>query len=637
MALLTRASVLKARRQFWQTVAVCAAAILLVHLVPKGYCPGDPWRLFYTVVFFAAALVLCRQMLGPRRGYLQQLYAWRYDDAPKPILQAAQDYLYSLDQVITPLAYLVAAFTAATAFAALSCWFPRLSGLSLPFTLTWWFSIIGICLYPLAGGFLLNELAQRYRLLHEQVADGRSYQVRQLATSADIEHDASSLEVRDGQAFRAGGLVWQWKDLTSNCVVFGMTGTGKTICVLNALLEGVLAAADRDRQRPSGLILDPKGDFCGKIRSLCQRYGRGSDLLVIDPHARTETICWNPFDTDDDELELSGRFAAVLESLGMDSGDNSFWIDSARRFLRHAIALVRLTNPASVPPCFADILALAGSNRAVAARTDRLDVTQPQCETCLAFFQEWLEMAPNQRSGIQSHVINMIDPFLLEPYATVFSGRSTVRMADVVREGKILYVHMPLADKEEMARIVGTFIKLEYNREILKSLNKQRPSFFLCDEFQQFFTGDSRRSDADFFERSRQSNHANIIATQNIPGLLRKSSRRESVTNLLGNCATKVFLRNADDETNEFASKLFGEDIMAMGGATGASGSRGIGARVMSSSDQFVRRVSPDTFKDLAVPSREAKCDYCETLAFLGSRSDETRNSRKLKWRIHKI
>ena len=41
--------------------------------------------------------------------------------------------------------------------------------------------------------------------------------------------------------------------------------------------------------------------------------------------------------------------------------------------------------------------------------------------------------------------------------------------------------------------------------------------------------------DADFFERSRQSNHANIIATQNYPALLKQAADKEStVKNLLG-------------------------------------------------------------------------------------------------------
>jgi hypothetical protein len=101
-----------------------------------------------------------------------------------------------------------------------------------------------------------------------------------------------------------------------------------------------------------------------------------------------------------------------------------------------------------------------------------------------------------------------------------------------------------------MAQTVGTLLKVEYGRLVLIRGNKPRPSFFFCDEFRVFFTTDSETNDADFFERSRGSNHANIIATQNFPAMLKGGAEGHSVDNLLGNCATKIFLRNTDPQTN---------------------------------------------------------------------------------------
>src|SRR5690606_27096712 len=122
------------------------------------------------------------------------------------------------------------------------------------------------------------------------------------------------------------------------------------------------------------------------------------------------------------------------------------------------------TNPNGDPPNFRQIHSLVTSFSFIADRTDQLDPTDSSNENCLAFFEEWVTMAHDQRSGIQSHVANMLDPFLMEPYASVFSGHSTLRIADVLTSGKILYVHMPLAEKEVMARTAGIFIKLEYFR-----------------------------------------------------------------------------------------------------------------------------------------------------------------------------
>lgn len=638
MSSLSRGQALASRRRFFLCLGICLAIIVAAHLAPKSRRFADPARLFWTMSFFSATGLLGLQLLGPRRRAAESHYQWRYADAPTPVETAWRKYLYAQDQLISTAVWLGLALLISVALMILARWFPWLRGFAMLYNGLWWVAIVSLALYPLLGGYLFSESFQRYRALRELTETCTSFRPRSLSARDDAAQEAAPLRIEADGCFRAGGIRWGWNDFRYNCIVFGMPGSGKTSCVLNALLEGMIAAQDQARETPAGLILDPKGDFRDKIQILCGKYGRQRDLVVIDPHDPARSARWNPLDCDDDELELAGRFTAVLESLGMDAGENTFWIDAARRFIRHSIALLRFTNPPGQPPNFCDLQALVSRFDEIASRTDRLDVTNPAVEPCLAFFREWIEMAPNQRSGIQSHVANMLDPFLMEPYASMFSGRSTQRIADMVRQGSILYVHMPIADKQVMARTIGSFIKLEYYREVLKSLNKRRPTFFLCDEFQQFFTTGNQSGDADFFERSRQSNHANLIATQNLPGLCRQSSRREPVSNLLGNCATKILLRNADEETNEYASKLFGEEIMALGGAAGAQhGGRGIAGRMISQNDQFVRRVSPDVFKDLATPDQQASVACCESLAFLGSRAEGTRDVRKLRWPLHLI
>ena len=95
------------------------------------------------------------------------------------------------------------------------------------------------------------------------------------------------------------------------------------------------------------------------------------------------------------------------------------------------------------------------------------------------------------------------------PMTRSLRGGSTERIGDMIDAGRILYVYMPIADREVMARVVSTFDqKLEYypnTRDPPKRPDKKRPSFFLCDEFQAFFTRRAGPCDADAFERTRQS------------------------------------------------------------------------------------------------------------------------------------
>ncbi len=636
----TTATVQQIRNRFMQIPVVCGAAIVCIHLIPKD--PGDhEIRLVLTVVYFAAWLGLLYACTGPREEYMRQWYAWRYEDAGPTVEQIWRLYLSSLARCVRVLAMLAMVWVVCTALRVLMMW-PEFSGLAdmaTPVYWAWWASLIGLGLLPIFGGNLFSEVFQRARILDETIETSQfKPRTAQDLQKVDQALDAPPVLALEDYRFQAGGFNWSWEDFYKNGIIFGQSGTGKTVCVLNALLDGLLSSTASTAEPPSGLILDPKGDYLKKIGLVCRKYGRERDLLVLNPYDLNRSIYWNPFDSDDDELEIAARFAAVLESTGMEKGGDSFWIDSARKFIRYAIKLLRLSNP-DTPPDFRQINRLSVDMKAISKCFDNMDDEDCEWDGPLLYFNnEWMELPPETRNSIMANLTNMIDPFLMEPYVTLFSGKSTKRVSEMIEEGKILYVFMPIADRERMARVVCTFLKLEYYREVLKRPNKPRSSFFLCDEFQAFFTQAPGKGDSDFFERSRQSNHANIIATQNYPALLKAANDRESVVkNLVGNCGVKMFLRNTDESTNKFAAELFGQTLVTMiGSGLGAAAGKGFGGSSSTSTNrQFDYMVRMEEFINLAVPARADGIDYTETIVHLASRAHVSKE--RLKWKVHPL
>lgn len=639
------------RNEFVKVPLVCGGIMFAIHLLPKGdrtaaSAYGNVFLLGLTALYFAAVLVLLHWLTLPRQRFTKAWYAWRLQDGGPPIQRAAESFQYALSGALHPLVWLLMAFVACCALGVAQSWtllrpLHALAGLA---EWGWTLSFAGLLLYPFVGGARLVEAHQRWRALREQMALDE-VEPRSLS---DLDHGQPAairpaVERMADYAFRAGSTEWSWADLYASCVVFGQPGSGKTVCVLNALLEGMLMSTLGVAEAPAGLLLDPKGDFHDKVRGLADAHGRGADLVVLDPVDARHSIRWNPLDSDDDELELATRFATVLESTGMKPGQESYWVDSARKFLRHAIALLRVTNPPGEPPCFAQVHALATSFAAISARTVLLADESSAADQALAFFaDEWANLAEDTRSSVQSYLTNMLDPFLMEPYRSVFSGRSTVRIGQLLDRGGLLYVHMPVADKEAMARVVCTFVKLEFQREVLRRPGKSRRSFFFCDEFQSFFTIQQGKGDADFFERSRQSKHANVIATQNLPALFKVSPQdKNPVLNLLGNCAVKIFLRNTDDETNQFASKLFGQKIVSLGSSNFGGGGGGLlgGLRPQAGgyngNAQYDACVRPEEFTRLAIPSQSAGVGHADTIVHLASRAEVER--RRLRWSVHPL
>ena len=640
------------RAEFLKVPLVCGGAMLAIHIVPKGDASvastyGNVFLLGLTVVYFAAALMLLHWLTEPRQRFMKAWYAWSLQDGGPPIQRAAEAFQYALSNALHPLVWLSMAFVASCALGVFQGWtllkpLHALAGLA---DWGWTLSFAALLSYPFLGGARLIEAHQRWRALREQIAldEVKPRSLTELEHGGPAQPRAAVERIGD-YTFRAGQTEWTWADLYASCVVFGQPGSGKTVCVLNALLDGLLLSTRGVAEPPAALLLDPKGDFHGKVRALVEAHGRGKDLVVLDPSDARHSIRWNPLDSDDDELELAARFAAVLESTGMKPGQETYWVDSAKKFLRHAIALLRATNPPEEPPSFVQVHALATSFEAIAARTAMLDDADGVADQALAFFaDEWTNLAQDTRSSVQSYLTNMLDPFLMEPYRRVFSGRSTVRIAALLDRGGLLYVHMPIADREAMARVVCTFVKLEFQREVLRRPNKSRRSFFFCDEFQSFFTIQQGKGDADFFERSRQSRHANIIATQNLPALLKVSPQdKNPVLNLLGNCAVKIFLRNTDDETNQFASKLFGQKIVTFGAANfGGGGGGGLlgglrpAAGGYGGNAQYDACVRPEEFTRLAIPSETAGIGHADTIVHLASRAEIERH--KLRWLVHPL
>ena len=460
--------------------------------------------------------------------------------------------------------------------------------------------------------------------------------------------------------FRAGGFDWTLDDFWKNCAVFGQPGSGKTVALLNTFLEGMLATSKKSKLPASGAILDPKGEFRGPIQTLARRYKRERDLVIFNPaswaeHGRTaRSIAYNPLDCADDGLEIAARIVAAGRLAGGIVSNDTFFIDSARTFLRHSVEFIRAGKP-NDPPSFLDLRRLATDptgdeaddsfylelSRAILSRHADAASTPTAVIDAISYFEgEWRRMPDRQRGGVIGSITQIIDEFSVEPFRSMMSGRSTITIANIIDSGKILYVDLPIAERPRMAMLVNGLIKLEFQREILRRVGKERPSFFFCDEFPVVWSSSGNGGgDADFFALSRASRHANIIAAQNISAFYKKADNKDEARNFLGNTATKLFLRNTETETNDWASRLFGERSEITIGAHESASFDDSARRNLTNfgrSLSMARNVPPEAFSELAIPLRGCRDQqYAECIAHLASRA--TTQKLDLVWRVNPL
>jgi hypothetical protein len=126
------------------------------------------------------------------------------------------------------------------------------------------------------------------------------------------------------------------RGLFTGIAIFGAVGTGKTTGCIYPFTEQLLAYKARDRaQRIGGLVLEVKGDFCHKVRSILSRHGREEDYVEISLDSEYR---YNPLHNELDAYALAYSIASLLNNL-FGRGKEPFWQQAYTNLVKFIILL----------------------------------------------------------------------------------------------------------------------------------------------------------------------------------------------------------------------------------------------------------------------------------------------------------
>jgi len=126
------------------------------------------------------------------------------------------------------------------------------------------------------------------------------------------------------------------RGLFTGVAVFGAIGSGKTSCCMLPFAEQILAYQARDKEkRPSGLVLEVKGDFCHKVRKLLQKHNRAEDYVEVSLQGDYR---YNPMHNDQDAYALAFGIASLLNNL-FGRGKEPFWQQAYTNLVKFIILL----------------------------------------------------------------------------------------------------------------------------------------------------------------------------------------------------------------------------------------------------------------------------------------------------------
>ncbi len=179
------------------------------------------------------------------------------------------------------------------------------------------------------------------------------------------------------------------------------------------------------------------------------------------------------------------------------------------------------------------------------------------------FMEAFKNLSEKTRSIIDFSFSGFLFRLLREPVYSLFCRyRSSFTPEDSLH-GKIILLNLPVKVYHKIGRDCQIMFKYIWQRCMEKRDVKEngRPVFIWADEAQNFL----HEHDADFQATARSSRIATVYISQNLPNYYASMGGEKSsykVKSFLGTLNTKIFHANADIDTNEYASKLIGEDYL---------------------------------------------------------------------------
>jgi hypothetical protein len=361
---------------------------------------------------------------------------------------------------------------------------------------------------------------------------------RELAAPLSIKRSDAKLDVVVG-VNEFGGEVQEigttLKQRQKHTYILGKTGTGKTTLLKSSIYQ--------DMVNGKGLaVFDPHGDMFHELLQIVPEHRR-KDVVVFDPSDREHPVGLNILDPgiefadEDDKHEwITSAVLSVFAKLA----DESQWGPRMEHILRNT-TLTALQTPKP---------SLYTLQRLLTDKKYQKEVAKTLKDPALKQFwdKEFKLMGTMQMSNATAPLTHRLGHFITAKMSRhiLLQEKSTVRIADVMNEGKILLVNLSKGDIGEdqsffFGTILTSFIWMAAYQRTKIPEKKRRDFFVYVDEFQNFATPQF----GDITSEGRKFHVSLIVSHQNIAQI----EDKDLVKIVAGNAHTMICLKaNPEDE-----------------------------------------------------------------------------------------
>lgn len=419
-----------------------------------------------------------------------------------------------------------------------------------PFVRTLYLFIFVLCIYDMLKQFFKSKfLYQCYLCLNrKKIQESKEKKMQELLKKEII------IGWKEKQM-----IYIQQKGLFQNILVTGSIGSGKTSGAIANILDGFI------KNGWNGLILDIKGNFYDLVVKIAKKYHREKDVVVF---SLGNDLKYNPLNSHVDEVYLANNLRKVLTLLSINNNSDSFWIDKVEGYLRDFICLIK---------AYSDCINFYEIHQLVTNKEYLLEKLQLIKEKILED-----KYSEEELFKINTSMQNIKKEYLTLDYRTLNIIRAEItRITSVFVTDyhiykkfcfftdrldffhKIVVFSMDIGKYQNLAKIVATYMKLDFQREVLlrntNILNQKKivnPIFFVCDEFQEV----CNEEDASFFSLSREYQCINLVSMQSYTSLIRVV-KEDAAKVIIQSLVNKIWFRNDDVYTIQEIMKLIGKEV----------------------------------------------------------------------------
>ncbi len=362
------------------------------------------------------------------------------------------------------------------------------------------------------------------------------------------------------------------KGLFQNILITGTIGSGKTSSAIYPFLEQLISFENNNINKKLGmLILDVKGNMFFQVKEYVKKYNREKDLIVISLFSGEK---YNPiYKPNISPIVLANRLKTILTLFSPNSSEN-YWLDKVEQILTECIKFCRIYNNSYVT--FKEIHELISSNKYYKNKIIKIkklfqkgklnNIQIYDILSSINFLEnEYFSLDSRTFNILKSEITRITNVFIsdynvLNTFSSPKKELSFKNFNEVFNKGKIVVLSMNIFEYKNLAKIIATYLKLDFQTEVMTRLknnkNNLRTVCFISDEFHEYVT----TTDADFFSQSREAKCINIVSTQSYSSILNTIHDENASKVIIQNLVNKLWFRTDDIFTIENAQKQIGKE-----------------------------------------------------------------------------